>query len=219
MPDAGGALARGAGRAACSEDIEGIFIVAPTGLAGRLGGTVNLAGLLPASVTVTGAFSLEINKASSRVTESVTLAGTTVSLDVPAGPFVRVAGTGIVINIAGQSLTGDVAFERTASTTKITIANASLRLGDGTTDFVVLSNGTGDFTLGGTAAAPTMIGSLSVDVAVLVPQVSLTGTLSLQVEQTSTARTLRVGGTGVALVIAGQRLLSLIHISEPTRPY
>ena len=76
------------------QNVTGALVVLPTGIAAQVSGSINLAGVLPASVTVQGSFSLSINRTGAAVSETLTLGGTTVSVDVPAGPFVRVAATG-----------------------------------------------------------------------------------------------------------------------------
>src|SRR5213075_1735027 len=50
------------------------------------------------------------------VAESVQVGGTTLAVSLPAGPYVRVAGTGVTLRVAGQRLSGDFSFERVAVT-------------------------------------------------------------------------------------------------------
>ena len=68
--------------------VNGILVLAPDGLAGRVSGTLTLAaGTLPAGVALAGTFGLAINRTSREVHESVTLDGTTVAMDLPVGPL------------------------------------------------------------------------------------------------------------------------------------
>ena len=63
-------------------------------------------------------------------TSAVSLQGAfTLQLDTAAG-YLRVAGTGVSLVVAGQRLFGDFAVEKSGSTVKITIANGSLSLGE-----------------------------------------------------------------------------------------
>ncbi|HSF99150.1 MAG TPA: VCBS repeat-containing protein, partial [Ornithinibacter sp.] len=222
---AGGSLSfEGVG--ALLSGVEGIFVLAPGGLAGSLRGTVNLSGVLPDGVTFSGTFGLAINRTAGTVTESVTVGGQTLSLDLPAGPYLRVFGEDIQVALFGQSLTGNVAFEQVGTgptaTTTISFSEVELRLGDGTTDLVVLSNGEGTFTLssfdppGPTTAVRVMVGSMSVDVAVNVPGVTLGGTFALEIDTTPGASKLRVGGIGLTLEIGGQRLGGTFWFEQET---
>src|SRR6185436_340260 len=94
-------------------------------------------------VELGGAFSLAINNTAADVAESFQVGGATVSVSMPAGPYVRVTGTGVSLKIAGQRLAGDFAFEQVAvvggTAVKIAVSNVSLSLGDGSKNFLVLS--------------------------------------------------------------------------------
>ncbi|MEN0072261.1 MAG: hypothetical protein AAGC63_14885, partial [Propionicimonas sp.] len=224
-------------------NINGLFVVVPPavagattpaqagGIAGQLSGTIDLSSLLPPEVGVSGGFALLVNRTGRRVTESVTLAGTTTTLDVAAGPYLKVAGTGITLTIMGQRLSGSVSFEQSGTTTRIVLQDVSLRLGDGATDLVVISTvGINEFTLGATAGpVPTrfLFGRLRVQVAVTVPGISLGGDqLWLEINTDATgghalldgtllpANLLRIGGTGIHLEVAGQRLSGTFWIEQ-----
>ena len=191
--------------------IQGVFVLTGAGLAGRLAGTVNLAGLLPSSVTVAGTFALAVNRTGTRVTESVTLGGATTSLDLAAGTYVRVAATGATVAVGGQSLSGDVSFVQSGTTTQLTFANVSMSLGGG---LLTASNGTGAFTFSGTGTTRAMAGTLTVHVELAVPQVAFGSDLTLDVN-TATS-TFRVGGTGLALTVAGQQLGGTFWVTQST---
>ena len=81
-------------------------------MAAQVSGTVDLSGLLPASVQISGDFELSINRTDAAVDEIVTVGDDEIVLDLVAGPYLRVAATDVVLSIAGQTLTGDVAFEQ-----------------------------------------------------------------------------------------------------------
>ena len=67
----------------------------------------------------------------------------------------RISGTNVTLTVAGQTLSGDFSVEKTATATTITAAKVTLKLGNGTTDFVSLTNGNGSFVVkqGGIAGA------------------------------------------------------------------
>lgn len=158
--------------------VTGLLVVTPAGVAATVSGTVDLSAILPASVTVSGTFSLAVNRSSARVTESVSLAGQSIALDLPAGPYVRVAAAGAVVTIAGQSLSGDAPFTRSGTTTSIRFDHVAISLGGG---LVSASEGSGSFTLTGTGPTRAMFGALAVTLAVTVPGLTLGGTFSVQV--------------------------------------
>src|SRR5262249_4840521 len=153
---------------------------------------------------------------------------------LPAGPYLRFEGTGLAVDVLGQRLTGDFAFEQATdlgadkvpgggddtATVKVAAANVSLTIG-GSTPIVSVTNGTATFllTTGGLA------GRVQGDLAVALPQVSLSGNLAVEVNTTGAAvdTTLQVGsaplalklpvgpfvrvaGTGVQLSVLGQTL-------------
>ena len=190
--------------------VVGVFVLAPGGMAGSLQGTVNLTSLLPTGTIFSGTFGLQVNESTQAVTESVVLGDRTLGLNLPAGPYLRIFGRDVVVSVAGQSLRGDVSFSQQGTpgsmTTTIAFDNVSLALGDGTTDLVTLSNGHGSFVLTDAGADKVIMGDLAVTVAVHIPQVSLTGTLTLHLDTTPGAQVLSVGGTALVLTIAGQRL-------------
>ena len=200
--------------------VQGIFVLAPTGLAGSLRGTIDLSGVLPAGVTFAGTFGLQVNRGAGAVTESVTLGGQVLALDLPAGPYLRVFGEGVAVSIAGQTLTGNVAFAQSGTgsgaTTTIEFSEVGLRLGDGSSDLVVVSGGAGTFTLSTVGPNKVIVGSMSVDVALTVPGVVLTGSFSLEIDTTPGAQVLRVGGSGLSLEIGDQRLGGTFWFEQQT---
>src|SRR6185436_9199766 len=115
------------------------FLINAAGLAGKVSATVSTAPSL--GVTFTGTFGLAINTTNAAVNETITVGATSLNLNVPAGPYLRVEGAGVSLAVAGQSLSGNFAIEQVtrANSTKVTrvaITNVTLSLGDGTTNFV-----------------------------------------------------------------------------------
>ena len=123
----------------------GFFVIKPAGLAGTVGGTVTLNPAL--GLEFTGTLTLAINNSTSAISETFAIAGENINVSLPAGPFVRVEGTGIKLKVAGQTLSGDFAFEQatkagtTEKITRVIAQKITLKLGDGTTDFLSLTNG------------------------------------------------------------------------------
>ena len=52
---------------------------------------------------------------SAAVSRTVPVGDTVATLDLPAGPYLRVTGIGVTVTGLGQSLTADVAVERTTA--------------------------------------------------------------------------------------------------------
>ncbi|MEK7414136.1 MAG: hypothetical protein AAB263_12550, partial [Planctomycetota bacterium] len=203
---------------------QGTFLITSAGLAGKLSGTitVNIPG-----VTLSGTLALTINNTTQAVNETFNVGGQNVTLSVQAGPFVRVEGLNVTLGIAGQSLSGDIAFEQVtkpggAKTVKVAFNNVSLRLGDGTTDYVVVSGGQGTFLITQAGLAGKVTATLALQ---NIPQVSLGATVTVAINNTTVAVNenftvgsetialvlpagpyLRVEATGVNLTIAGQSL-------------
>ncbi|HEX6130210.1 MAG TPA: VCBS repeat-containing protein, partial [Actinomycetota bacterium] len=177
---------------------EGVLLVLPGGLAGQLGGSIDLGTLIP-GVTLLGTFGVAINRTNQAINETVTVGGQSIVVNLPAGPFLRFSGNGVTLSILGQTLSGNFAVEQTRDlgpngvddggagddSTVLVIAatNVSLRLGAGGTDFVTLSGGEGLFV----KTAAGLAGTLSATVALNIPGVSIAGALRLELNTTSTA--------------------------------
>ena len=89
--------------------------------------------------------------------KSFTVGGEKISLALPAGPYVRIQGTEVQLEVLGQRLSGDFAFEQVTSlgadgvpgtnddvkAIRIAAANVNLSLGDGTADLVMVTGAAG----------------------------------------------------------------------------
>ena len=159
---------------------QGLLLITAQGLAGQIGGSVQFHGL-PNSATFGGTFDIALNTTAVAVNQQATLFGAGVSLILPAGPYVQITGTGVTLTLAGQTISGTFAItaasQAGATVAEITATNVSAALGNGTTSFVTLSGGSGTLVLNANGLA----GQISGNVAVSVPGVTLTGTLSLVV--------------------------------------
>ena len=204
-----------------------LLLLTPAGLAGTVSGSVTLA--VP-QVSLTGTLAVQVNTTGAAVSTSFLVAGAAgpVSLALPKGPYLRLAGTGVVLTVLGQSLAADVVLTRTvdaagASTVTVEVRNLDLRLG-GTAASPVVSvsqatGGVGTLVLGPTG----VVGSIAVDVAVALPNVTLTGGFAVQVNTTSVAALgvpagpfVRVSGTGVHLNVLDQVLTGSFTVEQVT---
>src|SRR5690606_5776097 len=77
----------------------GFLILNTAGLAGRFSG--NVAITVP-GVDFSGGFTVEINNTNLAVAESIKFAGGIQTLALPAGPYLRVTGENLSLNVAGQ---------------------------------------------------------------------------------------------------------------------
>src|SRR5439155_4369707 len=185
----------------------GAFIVTASGTAGKVSGsvTVNIPG-----VSVVGAITVQVNQTSQVINQVLRVGGSERVLSLPAGPYVRVAGKGLGIEILGQTLTGDVSFTKSASGAQLTVDNAALSLADGLVRFTGAS---ASFTITSAGIAGTFSGSVVVD----VPGVAVTGALTGAVDTTNPAnRFVRVAGTAVNVQVAGQTLVGDFTLQQST---
>ena len=109
-------------------------------------------------VSLGGTFRLQVN--------TTTATATVASGTLPAGPYFRISGQGAHLTIFGQQLTGNFSVEQTtvagATTTHITADHVTADFGVGTTNYLSLQNGEGEFTL----STAGVTGRLSADVSV-----------------------------------------------------
>ena len=150
-------------------DVRGV-----TSLIGTPG--VDIAGLVHVRFNDLGAVDQTMNLAS----------GGTVAVTFTATDAGTVSGTGLVLDVAGQRLSGDLTVTRTATGLKIVVANLEAKLSAGGTEFLTLTNGAGVLTTGPngirtTTADGTALAPLSGKVALTLPGAALTGLFSLTV--------------------------------------
>ena len=99
---------------------EGALVMTPSGIAARFS-SPSITVAIPGGMTLEGSFSLALNTTTAAVSEQVDLGGTTVSLVLPAGPYLRFEGTGVVLSLGAQKITADVVLERaTVGTATVT---------------------------------------------------------------------------------------------------
>ena len=122
----------------------------PAGAAGALTGTVSLN---TSGATLSGTLGLQINT----TTQAVTIGSNPV---IPAGPYLLLSGTNDSLKIGQQTIAGDFTFSVSTSggvaTTTLAIANASATIGDGTTTYLALHNGSGSLTISSAGIAGSL---------------------------------------------------------------
>ena len=168
-------------------DGTGTFTLTSTGMAASISGSLVLT--VP-GVSLTGELALDVDST-----------GPTAS--------VRFVGTDIVLTVLGQSLRGNLSIESGGGTTHLVITHAELDLGSG---LVRVTGASADLTVGPGGAH----GSFAGTVAFTVPNVSLSGSLTVEVDTRAATRHLRVVGTDVLLTVAGQVLRADVSFEQAT---
>ncbi|MDB4362493.1 hypothetical protein N9Z46_10235, partial [Akkermansiaceae bacterium] len=186
---------------------EGYFLIIsspnPTenGVAGQL--TVDVATDLQ-GVEFSGTLTLELNQTGRAIDEEFVVNNITQDLELEAGNYLRAAGTNLTIEIGGQSLTGNFAFEqREVAGEQVTILSfddVSLGLGDGTTDFVSVTLASGELVL----RSDGVTGSFTGVVALNVPNVTMGGTATVTFD--TAVNEFRVEVTNVLINVLSQQI-------------
>ena len=182
----------------------GALVVGAAGFAAQVQGVVTVS--VP-GVELSGSLSLYLNTTGTAVDDSVRVGDSDVPVAVPAGagPYLRLVGTGITLTVAGQALTGDITVEKSAGTVTVSVPNATLTIGSG---LVSVTGASASFTAGSTGLVGTFTGT----VAVSVPGVVLSGTVTAQVNTSATAQSgipagsLRIGGSSITVTVGGVAL-------------
>ena len=185
----------------------GAFLITASGFAGTF--AANLALAPSANASFSGAVKVAVNNTGNAVSQTLNIDGSAVTLDLEAGPYLRVdigsSATPAALTVAGQSLTGQFAIEtrsRVSDTggTDVTIAfkNVSVQLGDGATTLLTVSGGNGLFVLSASGLAGQAQGSLLINPAT---GVGFTGAVGLAINNTAApiSRVFQVGSQRVTL--------------------
>ena len=148
--------------------------------------------------------------------QTIDVAGEDVTLDLPAGPYLRVEGTGVQLDILGQRLSGDFAFERATDLGDDNVPGGTA-LADQDTTIVRVGATNVALSLGGVITVSSGQGALFItpagiagrvtgNVAVNVPGVSLSGALAVEFNNTADEvdETIMVGSSAVTLDLAGR---------------
>ena len=188
-------------------------------MAGSLSASV---GVRPDTVRIGGTFALAFNTTASPVSQRFRIGTSTTTVTLPAGPFVRVTGDDVFVEIGGQTLRGNFAFQQLAidrgpdgipgtsddlKAVRLSASNVTLSFGDGAANFLSVTEGTGNFLIlrapntAGVPSAPGIAGGIEATVRLNVPGVTLRGTLQVEVNNTGQAidEVFFVGGLPIEL--------------------
>ncbi|MDT9180442.1 MAG: hypothetical protein P5684_22745, partial [Limnospira sp. PMC 1238.20] len=92
---------------------EGALWLSDAGVAASLSGSVALLdGVIPGLSISAGTFTVSFSNISTPVNESISTGSGTLSLVTPAGPYLQLRAEDLSIGLLGQSLTGDIGFQR-----------------------------------------------------------------------------------------------------------
>src|SRR5439155_4294967 len=110
----------------------GTFLIIDTtaggrGIAGRVTGTVALRGV--PGVSLSGTLAIEINNTGAEIDQVFFVGGLPVPFKIEAGNFVRVSGTGVRVDVLGQTLTGNFAFEERTVDKTVTVTFSEVEFG------------------------------------------------------------------------------------------
>jgi hypothetical protein len=170
---------------------DGQLLITSAGVAGSLEVSgVSFTGL-PGAGSLSGAsFAIQLSTLTSAVSQAFTVAGTTTTLTLPAGPYVSLMATNLTLSFGGASLQGSFAFSRqtaadgtaqiTIAATGVTVSAGSASLTNGQGAFIVTSGGIAGL-LSGNAAAGDSSGGASVSGTVLLRINTTTNTLDVTV--------------------------------------
>ncbi|MGJ8697979.1 MAG: LEPR-XLL domain-containing protein, partial [Verrucomicrobiaceae bacterium] len=197
----------------------GDLLVLSDGVAARFDGQLDVT--VP-DVSATGVYSLLLNTTGSAINQAFVVGGNSRTLTVEAGPFIRIAGTGVSLEIAGQTLSGSFGFEKNA-TGEVIVQLTGIRaaFSEGGTDILVFENGNGVMLLTAAGVAADIAGNLSIE----LPDVTASGSFRFILNTTTTAvdrafnltgvtQTLKVGpgnfiqivGRSVSLTVLGNEV-------------
>ena len=198
------------------DQINGVLVIAPAGIAGRL--SANLVIDLQPAISFSGRIELVLNNATTAIRRTIEVGGVPQQIDVPAGPFLRVEvtgttpGTPATLSVLGLTVSGNFVLERSttasgASIVRIGMSQVGLDLGG----VVTLSNGSGVILMLPADPGPTpgttvpgtggLAGTISADVALNIPGITFSGSFGLQINTTNGAVNDSITVGGVPLTI------------------
>ncbi|MHB1572001.1 MAG: beta strand repeat-containing protein, partial [Solirubrobacteraceae bacterium] len=149
----GGAVVVGGG--------DGQLVISSAGIAGSLTAT-GVAVTLPGVTVKGGTFTIQASTYATAIDQPFTVAGTTSTLSLPAGPYVSVVATGLDLTIGPVDVQGSFAFSRQTATdgsvqTVIAATGVTVTAGPAS-----LTGGQGAFLIGSTGIAGILTGTASV---------------------------------------------------------
>lgn len=172
-----------------------VFRSGGTGLVGSLSASASLA---VSGLSVTGVFGVLLNDTNAAYNQTINVNGTSVLVNVPVGPYLRVTAKGntsdadtsndhAVMTVLGLTLTGDFTYERRRTTTGgeqvVTVAGSSLSLdlGSVANDLISVTNGSAAFIITNAGVAGTSTATITTN----IPGVTLGGTFTVRVNNTN----------------------------------
>ena len=215
----------------------GLLILTPAGIAGTFSGSV---ALNVPGISLSGTLRVSVNTNSAPVNETFMVWSPDADLEPRrAGTSIRVEGPALRCTFWDNRFAGNFALEqmtlarerRLRKVVRIAATNLSVDLGDGVNPLVHVSNGQGFMLL----RADGLAGTFTADVSLNVPGVTLTGTLGVKINTTSTevhegflvgdvtvaldlptGPYLKVEGTTLQLSMLGQTLAGNFAFEEST---
>ena len=157
---------------------------------------------------LSGQFKVRFNDTGSRILKPLKLILGDVILDVPKGPYFQLGVTQGNLTVLGQSLAGNFYIEEGSRGLILAASEASIKLGDGNKDYLVLNKGSGAFVIDEGVA-----GEVSGEVLIQnVPGIDFDGTLSLVINTTNqiVSRTFNLGGEEKSLNIQAGEFVRFI---------
>src|SRR5690606_9336440 len=149
-------------------------------------------------VVASGTFAFEINTTGAAINETFTFRGQSRTFSMAEGPYVRIVGSSVSIDVLGQSIAGSFIFEQTHTGDIVVAASeVTATFGDGADAVVGFSDGQGAILLTAGGAAAAIRGSVTVN----LPSISASGEFQIQVNTTPgiVDTTVDVGGTPVSI--------------------
>lgn len=212
----------------------GAFVFRSQGIVGSASATVALA---VSGLGLSGSFSVSLNNSNTAYNQTLNVNGTSVTVNVPAGPFLRVSATSASLTVQGIGVTGNFTFERTQTTTGgewvVTVAASGLSLNLGATanNLLSVTGGSGAFII----TATSLAGTAGATVSLNVPGVTIGGSFAVSINNSTSAVSetvsvgastvtidlpagpyLRVSGTGVSLGFLGATLTGNFTFEQRT---
>ena len=196
----------------------GAFFITPAGIAGRVQGAVTVN--VP-DVSLAGTLEIQFNNTNLAVNQTILFGSSPITLALPIGPYIRLAGTGIDLNVLGQTLRGDFEITKAPTRLEIKVSHATLKLGGTLANPILTVSQTGVATF---VLTPFGIaGSLSASVALAVPGVSFTGAFAVSLNTMPVPAAglpagpyLRVESASASLTVLGQLLTGSFSLEQVT---
>ena len=188
-------------------DAEGDLLIFSDGIAADFSGKLDIN--VPDASAI-GKYSLLLNTTGNIVNQSFVVAGDTRVLKVDAGPFIRIVGQGVILEIDGQNLEGNFGFEQnSAGEVFAQLTEVRAAFSEGGTDVMVFENGNGVLLLTSAGVAVDLAGDLNIN---LPDVVSAGASFRFIINTTSDAvdRTINLTGTEQTISVDTGSLIRIV---------